>query len=243
MTEPNTPTVAAGWNPRWRRSGWQARPNQGLDQRRAGDPALIAEREHRRHHHAARMHRSLPEAIVELDAMRRGAAEERGIDQIGPPRAAGHRDAARRPHRRQHRLRAGRDLAARARDHDAHGIEQMAPRVVADLVGERGVAQFADEVDNGLGRADGGMKRLQGFSVGHAWLRMARGRNITPKASHHKPHIMSLATASTATTPSPAGRTIMGLISASATLASSASRDSATMAWARASRSPLDLPR
>jgi len=26
ITAPNTPTVAAGWNPRWRRSGWQARP-------------------------------------------------------------------------------------------------------------------------------------------------------------------------------------------------------------------------
>jgi hypothetical protein len=50
----------------------------------------------------------------------------------------------------------------------------MAPSEVADLVGKRGVAEFADEVDDGLGRTDGGMKRLQGFSVGHASLRMAR---------------------------------------------------------------------
>jgi hypothetical protein len=26
ITAPNTPTAAAGWKPRWRRSGWQARP-------------------------------------------------------------------------------------------------------------------------------------------------------------------------------------------------------------------------
>ena len=189
MTEPNTPTAAAGWKSALAQVGMAGAPDRdlglvagdhGLDQRRAGDPAVIAEREHRRHHHAARMHRALPEAVVELDAVRRGAAEESGIDQIGPPRAAGHRDAARRPHRRQHGLGAGRDLAARARDHDAHGIEQMAPRVMAHLVGERGVAQCVDEVDDGLGRADGGMKRLQGFSVGHACLRMARGRDITP---------------------------------------------------------------
>ncbi len=25
-TAPNTPTAAVGWKPRWRRSGWQARP-------------------------------------------------------------------------------------------------------------------------------------------------------------------------------------------------------------------------
>ena len=63
--------------------------------------------------------------------------------QIGAPRAAGHRNAAGRPHRREHRLGAGRDLAARARDHHADGVEQMPPRVVAHLVGERGVAQLA----------------------------------------------------------------------------------------------------
>ena len=148
--------------------------DHGLDQRRAGDPPVVAEREHRRHHHAARMHRALAEAVIELDAVRRGAAEEGGIDQVGPPRAAGHRDAAGRPHRRQHGLGAGRDLAARTGDHDAHGVEQMPPRVMAHLVGERGMTELVDELDDGLGRADGGMKRLQGFGVGHACLRMAR---------------------------------------------------------------------
>ena len=87
------------------------------------------------------MHRALPEAVVELDAVGRGAAEERRIDEIGAPRAPRHRNAAGRPHRRQHRLGAGRDLAAGTRDHDADRVEQMPPCVVADLVGERGVAQ------------------------------------------------------------------------------------------------------
>jgi len=35
------------------------------------------------------MHRALPEAVVELDAVGGGAAEEGGVDDIGPPRAAG----------------------------------------------------------------------------------------------------------------------------------------------------------
>ena len=113
------------------------------------------------------MHRALPEAVVELDAVRRGAAEESGIDEIGAPRAARHRNAAGRAHRRQHRLGAGRDLAAGARDHDADGVEQMPPRVMADLVGERAMAQSADEIDHCRGRAGGGMERLQGFGVGH----------------------------------------------------------------------------
>jgi hypothetical protein len=36
------------------------------------------------------------------------------------------------------------------------------------------MTELVDERDDGLGRADGGMKRLQGFGVGHACLRMAR---------------------------------------------------------------------
>ena len=125
------------------------------------------------------MHRALPEAVVELDAVRRGAAEERGIEEIGAPRAARHRNAAGRAHRRQHRLGAGRDLAAGARDHDADGVEQMPPRVVADLVGERGVAQSADEIDDRRGRAGGGMERLQGFGVGHDCLSSGRYGYLT----------------------------------------------------------------
>ena len=138
-----------------------------FDQRRAADAALVAEREHCRHHHAARMHRALPVAVVELDAVGGGAAEERRIEQIGAPRAARHRDAAGRAHRREHGLGAACDLAAGARDHHPDGVEQMAAGVVAHLVGERGVAQPADELDDGPGRPGGRMERLQGFGVGH----------------------------------------------------------------------------
>src|SRR5262249_4284719 len=74
------------------------------------------------------------EAVVEFEAGGGGAAEESGVDETGPPRAAGHRNAPRRAHRREHGFGAGRDLAARARDHDADGVEQMAPRVVAHLM-------------------------------------------------------------------------------------------------------------
>ena len=84
-----------------------------------------------------------------------------------PPCAARHRNAAGRAHRRQHRLGARRDLAAGARDHHADGVEQVAPGIVARLLGQRAVAQPADESDDGLGRAGGGMQRLQGFGVGH----------------------------------------------------------------------------
>ena len=120
------------------------------------------------------MRRALAVAVVELDAVRRGAAEEGGVEQVGAPRAARHRNAAGRPHRREHGLGAGRDVAARARDHHADGVEQMPPRVMAHLVGERVMAQLADELDDGLGRAGGGLQRVHGFGVGHACLRMAR---------------------------------------------------------------------
>jgi len=48
------------------------------------------------------MHRALPEAVVELDAMRRGAAEERGIDEVGAPCASRHRNTTGRARGRQH---------------------------------------------------------------------------------------------------------------------------------------------
>ena len=60
---------------------------------------------------------------------------------------------------RRARPGAGGDVATRARDHHADGVEQMAPRVVAHLVGEGGVTEFADEFDDGGGRAGGGMER------------------------------------------------------------------------------------
>ena len=77
------------------------------------------------------MRRAVAVAVVELDAVRRGAAEERGVEQVGAPRAARHRDFA----------AAGRTalmtfsawvamLPRRARDHHADGVEQVPPRVV-----------------------------------------------------------------------------------------------------------------
>src|SRR5215472_4988358 len=203
--------------------------------------SVVAERQHRRHNYAARMHRALPEAVVEFDAVGGGAAEEGGIDDIAAPRAAGHRNAAGRARCRQHGLGAGGDVAARARDHHADGVEQMAPRVVAHLIGKGGVTEFADEFDDGGSRAGGGMERRQRFGVDHGFSSRGRGDRAGRLEAYAFP--TSFTRASTATTPSPAGRTISGLISASAMLASSARRESATMACARASRSPAGLPR
>src|SRR2546428_150200 len=60
-----------------------------LHERAAVGMSVVAERQHRRHNYAARMHRALPEAVVELDAVGGGAAEESGVDEVGAPRAAG----------------------------------------------------------------------------------------------------------------------------------------------------------
>src|SRR5262245_39705928 len=115
----------------------------------------------------------------------------------------------------------------------------MPPRVVAYLIGKGGVTEFTDEFDDGCGRAGGGMERLQGFGVDHGLpLGAQRPRRLEAYAFP-----ASFTRASTATTPAPAGRTISGLISASAMPASSASCESATMACASAPRSPAGLPR
>src|SRR5262249_12531782 len=63
--------------------------------------ARETERQRRRYDGAARMHRALAEAVIELDAMGGGAAEEGGIDEVGPPRAAWHGSGARWARRRQ----------------------------------------------------------------------------------------------------------------------------------------------
>src|SRR5215510_2092593 len=210
-----------------------------LHERASIGASVVAKRQRRRHHHAARMHGALPEPVIEFDAVGRGAAEEGGVDDIGPPGTAGHWNAAGRACRREHGFGAGRDIAARARDHDADGVEQMPPRVVAYLIGKRGVTEFTDEFDDGRGRPGGGMERLQGFGVDHG---LPLG-TLRPRTLEAYAFPASFTRASTAMTPSPAGRTISGLISASAMLASPASRESATMACASASRSPAGLPR
>jgi hypothetical protein len=53
--------------------------NDRLDQRLAAGAAVVADRQHGRNHGAAGMHRALAKAVVELDAVRRGAAEKGGI--------------------------------------------------------------------------------------------------------------------------------------------------------------------
>ena len=88
----------------------------------------------------------MPVAVVELDAMRGGAAEKCGVEQVGAPRTARHRNLAGRTHRRDHRLGARRDIAGRARNHHADGVEQMPARIVAHLFGQRVVAQPVDEL-------------------------------------------------------------------------------------------------
>src|SRR5262245_9581089 len=211
-----------------------------LHERASIGASVVAERQRRRPYHAARMHGALPEAVVEFDAVGGGAAEEGGVDDIGPARAAGHWNAAGRTRRREHGFGAGRDVAARARDHHADGVEQMAPRVVAHLIGKGGVTEFTDEFDDGGSRAGGGMERRQRFGVDHGFPSLGRGGRAGRLEAYA--FRASFTRASTATTPSPGGRTISGLISASAMLASSASRESATIACASAFRSPAGLP-
>ena len=112
------------------------------------------------------MHGALGEAVVERDAVRRGAAVEGGIHEVGAPREARHRNVAGEAHRREHGFGAVRHLAGRARDHDADGIEDMAARIMAHLIGEVGMAQVADEFDERRGRGGLRMKRLERFGVG-----------------------------------------------------------------------------
>ena len=101
------------------------------------------------------MHRALAIAVVELDAVGGGAAEERGVEEIGASRAPGHRNAAAGAHRCQHRLGAGGHIAAGTRDHDPDRVEEVPPRVMADLVVERVMAQPAHETDQRRGGAGG----------------------------------------------------------------------------------------
>ena len=218
--------------------GFIARDHR-LDQRGAGDAALVAQRQQARNHHAARMHRALPKSVVELDPVGGGAAEERGIEEIGAPGAARHRNTAGRAHRCEHRLGAVGDVAAGAGDHHADGVEQMASGIVADFVGESGKVKIAHEGYDRIGRASGGMARLQSLGMRHDDPLTA----FAGIPEHFYAFRASFTRASTATTPSPSGNTISGLISASAIAGSCASCDSATIVAASASRSPLRRPR
>ena len=128
-----------------------------LDQFDAAGLLDIARRQDRRHHGATGMHRALGVAVVELDAVRGGAAEEGSIDQVGAAGAARHRHVAGGTRRDKHRLRLGRHVALRARDHHPDGVEQVAAGVVAHFLVERVVPELGDEIDDIVGRAFGGM--------------------------------------------------------------------------------------
>src|SRR5262249_60572990 len=78
--------------------------NDCLHQRLSIAVARATECQRRRNHDAARMHGALAEAVIELDTVGGSAAKKGGIDEIGPPRAAWHRNGAGGTRRRPHRL-------------------------------------------------------------------------------------------------------------------------------------------
>ena len=105
-----------------------------FDQLRAPDATLVADAERGWHHGAAAMRRADAVPVIELDTVRRGAAEEGRVEQVMAFGAPRHRDAAAAAHTRQHFFGIAGDIAGRAGDHDADRVEQMAPRVIARLV-------------------------------------------------------------------------------------------------------------
>ena len=113
------------------------------------------------------MHRALAVAVVELDAVGSGAPEEGRVEQVGAARAAGNRDVAGAAHRGERALRAVRDVACGAADHDADGVEEMPPRIMADLGVERAVAQAVDERDERRGRSGRGLQGVDRFGMRH----------------------------------------------------------------------------
>jgi hypothetical protein len=141
-----------------------------LDQRGAGRAALVADAENGGNNNAAAVCRAVAIAVIELDAVRCGAAEESGVEQVGAAGAAGHRDFPGGPHRGDDAFGTGGDGAGRAGDHHADGVEQVPLGVVPRLLRDRVVAQLAVERDQRLRRAGGGLQRVDGFGVGHGEL-------------------------------------------------------------------------
>ncbi len=199
-----------------------------LQQRLAVRLAVIGGDEHGRHR------RSSPDAPNPAGSRRRARCHaprcRRGTrhradrrDGRGPAPECG-----RAPRTRGNNLLGARcHVALRARDHHADGVEQMAPGIVPNLVRQRSQAKIGDETDQRIARAAPGAA---------ATLRPATSRS-PPLRSH-----TNLTSASTAITPF--GRTIRGLISASAT--PSSSRRAVTTrrsSCASASRSPRGRPR
>ena len=115
----------------------------------------------------------------------RKAASSRSARRARPGTGMRHRPVAPPPAPPR---RGGRDIAAGAGDHHADGVEKMAARVVAHLVGERGVAESCTKPTMRLGRADGRRSVCNASAWdmhGSGW---ARGRNVP----HQKRHAISL---------------------------------------------------
>src|SRR5450631_1239463 len=117
-------------------------------------------------------------------------------------------------------------MIAGAGDHHPDGVHEMALGIVAHLRAERVMAQPAHETGERVGGAGSGRNR-EGLGGRHGML-----QSTQMLGSIFQAYTISLTSASTATTPSGAGRTISGLISASRTTGRSitASRDRATIA-------------
>src|SRR5262249_60948323 len=121
--------------------------NERFDQRCSACTLLIGQREHHRHDHAARMNGALAETVIELDAVGARAAEEGGIEEIGPARAPGYRNGASWAHSLDHGLGLAGYRPTGACDHHPHRIEQMAARIMAYLLAQCRVAKRADKTD------------------------------------------------------------------------------------------------
>ena len=95
---------------------------------------------------------------------------------VGPAWPSRHGNAAGRSYRCKHRLGAAGHLASGAGDHHADRVEQMPPRIMAHLFGQRAMAQLKDETKDGFARPCGRMKRKNCF--GMRCVGMGHGRLI-----------------------------------------------------------------
>src|SRR5262249_33668975 len=141
--------------------------NDSLDQRFSGRASVIGDGKDGRDDGASGMHRALAIAIVELDAVSGSASEKSSVEQVGAPRAARHWNPTGVANGGEDSFGSGCDVAAGAGDHHADGVKQMPACVMADVLGERVVAQVAGEGDQRLGRAGCRLQRMKGFGVRH----------------------------------------------------------------------------
>ena len=143
-----------------------------LDHRLAVRPDIVADRQHGVHHGAARMHGTLPVAVIKLDPVSRCAAQKSGVEQIGAARSARHRDAPASAHRSERGLCMRCHIAGSPADHYTGGVEEMPARVVAHLRIETIKAKPAHELDQRCRSASGALQCVDRFGVCHRGLRV-----------------------------------------------------------------------